>query len=60
VAELNRGLLLDHHQTGHPPRQVRSVEDLIGAIEQFIDGRNKRCRFRSLNVVLVPSMGPLL
>jgi len=43
VAESRRGVLLDHHPAGHPPRQLTSVPDLIAAIEAFIDGWNDRC-----------------
>jgi DDE superfamily endonuclease len=44
LAEHGGDLLRDHHPTGHPPRQLHQRQDLIAAIETFIDGWNERCQ----------------
>jgi hypothetical protein len=44
LAEPGRDLLRDHHPPSHPTRHLHIRQDLISAIETFIDGWNERCQ----------------
>ena len=42
VAEPGRGVLLDHHPPGDPPRFIQQRQRTVAAIGAFIDGWNQR------------------